>query len=85
MVAERPNVHLRFDGLGTKLYGYILHEEDQPTPSAELVRRGTPVFETCCEAFGPSGITDGHVSLRYAAAAADHYPISEELRDVRLL
>lgn len=52
-LATCPNVHVKLGGLGMKMFGFDVHEGEQPPSSEQLAMAWRPYIETCISAFGP--------------------------------
>lgn len=51
-LAAFPNVHVKLGGLGMRLFGFRLHEQDLPPSSEDLAAAWRPHLEACITAFG---------------------------------
>ena len=51
-LAACPNVHVKLGGLGMRVFGFDVHEKDQPPSSELLAGLWRPYVETCIAAFG---------------------------------
>ena len=52
-LAGCSNVHVKLGGLGMRLFGFDVHNDDMPPSSEQLATLWRPYIETCIEAFGP--------------------------------
>jgi predicted TIM-barrel fold metal-dependent hydrolase len=48
-----PNVHIKFGGLGMRIFGFTHYLGELPPSSEELAPAWRPYIETCIAAFGP--------------------------------
>ena len=53
-LAGCPNVHIKLGGLGMRLFGFDVHEQELPPSSEQLATLWRPYIETCITAFGPT-------------------------------